>query len=71
MRPSWTTYSDGYIPFWAFPPSLAPAATWNGILSDLKDRSDIDMALSIEQAAHVRAYLDEPSIPQRLYSLGD
>ena len=43
----------------AFPPSLAPAATWNGILSDLQHHFGSDATLSAEQVVHLRGWLDE------------
>ena len=42
----------------AYPPSLAPASTWNGILADLQHHFGEDATLSAEQVAHIRAYLD-------------
>ena len=42
----------------ALPPSLAPAATWNGILSDLAHHFGADATLSADQVAHIRAWLD-------------
>lgn len=42
----------------AFPPSLAPSATWNGILADLKRHFGADATLSAEQVAHLRRWLD-------------
>ena len=42
----------------AFPPSLAPAATWDGILADLQHHFGADATLSAEQVAHLRAWLD-------------
>ncbi len=45
----------------AFPPSLAPAATWDGIMADLKHHFGADATLSPEQVAHLRAWLDANS----------
>ncbi len=45
----------------AFPPSLAPASTWNGILADLQHHFGADATLSAEQVAHLRAWLDANS----------
>ncbi len=42
----------------AFPPSLAPAATWNAILADLGHHFGADATLSPEQVAHLRRWLD-------------
>jgi cytochrome b len=42
----------------AYPPSLAPASTWNGILGDLKQHFGADASLSPDLVAHIRAYLD-------------
>lgn len=42
----------------AFPPSLAPASTWNGILGDLQHHFGADASLSAAQVAHLRAWLD-------------
>ena len=41
----------------AFPPSLAPAATWAAILGDLQHHFGADASLSADQAAQIRAYL--------------
>lgn len=41
----------------AYPPSLAPAATWNGILADLQHHFGADASLSTDLVAHIRAYL--------------
>ncbi len=45
----------------AFPPSLAPAATWDGIMADLRHHFGADATLSSEQVAHIRAWLDANS----------
>jgi cytochrome b len=42
----------------AFPPSLAPAVTWDGILADLKHHFGADATLSPEQVAQIRTWLD-------------
>lgn len=42
----------------AFPPSLAPAATWDRLLADLRHHFTADATLSGEQVAHLRAWLD-------------
>jgi cytochrome b len=42
----------------AYPPSLAPASTWDGILGDLRHHFGADATLSPEQVAHLRAWLD-------------
>ena len=42
----------------AFPASLAPAATWNGILAGLRRHFGADATLSGEQIAHIRGWLD-------------
>jgi cytochrome b len=42
----------------AYPPSLAPASTWNGILNDLQHHFGADATLSPEQIAQIRAWLD-------------
>ncbi len=42
----------------AFPPSLAPAATWDRILADLQHHFGADATLSAEQVAHLRGWLD-------------
>jgi cytochrome b len=42
----------------AFPPSLAPASTWNGILADLQHHFGADATLSSEQVTHIRGWLD-------------
>jgi cytochrome b len=42
----------------AFPPSLAPASTWNGILADLKHHFGADASLSPEQVTQIRDWLD-------------
>ena len=42
----------------AFPPSLAPAATWNAILADLPHHFGADATLSAAQIAHLRTWLD-------------
>jgi hypothetical protein len=41
----------------AFPPSLAPAATWRGILADLQHHFGADASLSSDLAAHIGAWL--------------
>jgi cytochrome b len=41
----------------AYPPSLAPAATWRGILADLRHHFGADASLSPDQVAHISAYL--------------
>ncbi len=45
----------------AFPPSLASAATWDGIMADLQHHFGADATLSPEQVAHLRAWLDANS----------
>ncbi|MBV9749188.1 MAG: cytochrome b/b6 domain-containing protein [Acetobacteraceae bacterium] len=45
----------------AFPPSLAPGATWDSIMGDLKHHFGADATLSPEQVAHLRAWLDANS----------
>ena len=45
----------------AFPPSLAPAATWAAILGDLQHHFGADASLSADQAAQIRAYLTAQS----------
>ncbi|MBV9782412.1 MAG: cytochrome b/b6 domain-containing protein [Acidisphaera sp.] len=45
----------------AFPPSLAPASTWNAILADLQHHFTTQAPLSDEQVAHLRAWLDANS----------
>ena len=45
----------------AFPPSLAPRSTWDGIMADLQHHFGADATLSAEQAAHIRAWLDANS----------
>ena len=45
----------------AFPPSLAPISTWNGIMADLQHHFGVDATLSAEQVAHLRAWLDANS----------
>lgn len=42
----------------AYPPSLAPAATWNGILANLGRHFGADATLSDEQITHLRRWLD-------------
>ncbi len=42
----------------AFPPSLAPAATWDGILADLQHHFGADASLSPEQVTQIRTWLD-------------
>jgi cytochrome b len=42
----------------AFPPSLAPASTWDGILADLKHHFGADATLAPEQIAQIRDWLD-------------
>ena len=42
----------------AYPPSLAPAATWDGILGDLQHHFGQDATLSPEQVATIRAWVD-------------
>jgi cytochrome b len=42
----------------AFPPALAPASTWNGILADLQHHFGADATLSSDQTAHIRTWLD-------------
>jgi cytochrome b len=42
----------------AFPPSLAPAATWDRILADLQHHFGADATLSPEQIAGLRGWLD-------------
>ena len=42
----------------AFPPSLAPAATWDRLLADLQHHFTADATLSADQVAHLRAWLD-------------
>jgi cytochrome b len=42
----------------AFPPSLAPEATWRGILADLTHHFGADASLSPALAAHVGAWLE-------------
>lgn len=42
----------------AFPPSTAPAATWNAILADLTHHFGADASLSAEQVAHIRDWVD-------------
>jgi len=42
----------------AFPPSLAPAATWNAILADLPHHFGADASLSPDQVAAIRVWLD-------------
>ncbi len=42
----------------AYPPSLAPQATWRGILSDLQHHFGADASLSPDLVAHISAYLD-------------
>ena len=42
----------------AFPPSLAPAATWDGILADLQHHFGADATLSAGQVAHLRNWLN-------------
>lgn len=43
----------------AFPPSLAPAATWDGILADLQHHFGADATLSPEQIAQIRTWVDD------------
>jgi cytochrome b len=45
----------------AFPPSLAPASTWNGILSDLQHHFGADATLSATDIAQIRTWLDANS----------
>jgi cytochrome b len=42
----------------AFPPSLAPAATWDRLLADLQHHFTADATLSADQVAHLRVWLD-------------
>ncbi len=42
----------------AFPPSLAPAATWDGILADLQHHFGADASLSPDQIMQIRSWLD-------------
>jgi cytochrome b len=42
----------------AFPPSLAPASTWDGILADLQHHFGEDATLSREQITQIRGFLD-------------
>ncbi len=42
----------------AFPPSLAPAATWNAILADLQHHFGADASLSPDQVTSIRFWLD-------------
>lgn len=42
----------------AYPPSLAPAATWDAILGDLQHHFGQDATLSAEQVATIRAWVD-------------
>ena len=42
----------------AFPPSLAPASTWNGILADLQHHFGADATLSPDQITQIRGWLD-------------
>ncbi len=48
----------------AFPASLAPAATWNGILAGLQRHFGADATLSGEQIAHIRVWLDARAAEQ-------
>jgi cytochrome b len=41
-----------------YPPSLAPASTWDGILARLQQHFGADATLSAGQVAHLRAWLD-------------
>ena len=43
----------------AFPPSLAPAATWDGILADLQHHFGADATDSPEQIAQIRTWVDD------------
>ena len=45
----------------AFPASLAPAATWNGILADLKHHFGADATLSADQVGQIKGWLDANS----------
>ena len=45
----------------AFPPSLAPVATWNAILADLKHHFGADASLSDDQVMQIRFWLDSNS----------
>lgn len=45
----------------AFPPSVAPSATWNAILADLQHHFGADATLSGEQIADIRIWLDANS----------
>lgn len=42
----------------AFPPSLAPASTWDGILAGLQHHFGADASLSPEQITQIRTWLD-------------
>jgi cytochrome b len=42
----------------AFPPSLAPASTWDGILANLRHHFGADATLSAEQIAWIRDWLN-------------
>jgi cytochrome b/mono/diheme cytochrome c family protein len=42
----------------AFPPSLAPASTWNGILADLQHHFGADASLAPDQVTAIRGWLD-------------
>ena len=42
----------------AFPPSLAPASTWDSILADLQHHFGADATLSPDQVAQIRAWTD-------------
>jgi cytochrome b len=42
----------------AFPPSLAPASTWNAILADLQHHFGADATLAPEQVSQLRIWLD-------------
>jgi cytochrome b len=45
----------------AFPPSLAPAATWDRIMADTQHHFGTDMGLPPELVAHIHAFLDANS----------
>ncbi|HEY2133134.1 MAG TPA: cytochrome b/b6 domain-containing protein [Acetobacteraceae bacterium] len=45
----------------AFPASLAPAATWNGILADLQHHFGADATLSADQVGQIKGWLDANS----------
>ena len=45
----------------AFPPSLAPAATWDRIMADPAHHFGTDMGLPADMVAHLRAFLDANS----------